>query len=111
MGDDVANDRDLEERLRRLSRDLGKADGEGAASRTDINVGASEEMLRARSKGFRILGEFTAAIIAALVIGYAIDHVAGTSPAFLIIFLILGMMAGFWNIYRAAAPPGVKPRG
>ncbi len=110
MGDDVANDRDLEERLRRLSQDLGKADGHEAA-RTDINVGASEEMLRARSKGFRILGEFTAAIVAGLLIGYAIDHVAGTSPAFLIIFLILGMMAGFWNIYRAAAPPGAKPRG
>ena len=46
MGDDVANDRDLEERLRRLSRDLGKADGQGAASRTDPDVGASEEMLR-----------------------------------------------------------------
>lgn len=110
MGDDAGKDRDLEERLRRLSQDLGKADGQGA-SRTDIDVGASEEMLRARSKGFRILGEFTAAIVAALLIGYAIDHVAGTSPAFLIIFLILGMMAGFWNIYRAAAPPGAKPRG
>lgn len=111
MGDDAANDRDLEERLRRLSQDLGKADGKGAAPRTDIDVGASEEMLRARSKGFRILGEFTAAIVAGLLIGYAIDQVAGTLPTFLIIFLILGTMAGFWNIYRAAAPPGAKPRG
>ena len=104
MSDDPANDKDLQERLQRLSRDLGKADGGGPA-RPDIDVGASEEMLRARSVGFRILGEFVAAVVAGLIIGYAIDRAAGTSPAALIIFLLLGAVAGFYNIYRAAAPP------
>ena len=109
MGDDVANDRDLQERLQKLSRDLGKAESRDPSS--GAGSGPSEEMLQARAKGFRILGEFVAAIIAGLVIGYAIDRVAGTGPAFLIVFLILGTAAGFYNIYRAAAPPGARPRG
>lgn len=109
MGEESANnsaasDKDLQERLKRLSQDLGKADG-GAQKRSDVDVGPSEEMLRARSVGFRILGEFVAAVVAGLIIGYAIDRVAGTSPAGIIIFLLLGTVAGFYNIYRAAAPP------
>ena len=110
MGDDAANDGDIEERLKRLSRDLGKADGRDATGKS-VDAGVSEEMLRARSAGFRIFGEFVAAIIAGCVIGYAIDRAAGTLPAFLIIFLILGTVAGFYNIYRAAAPPSARPRG
>ena len=110
MGDDVANDKDLQERLQKLSRDLGKAEGRDSATGAASGAGPSEEMLQARAKGFRILGEFVAAIVAACVIGYAIDRVAGTSPAFLIVFLVLGTMAGFYNIYRVAAPPGAEPR-
>lgn len=90
--------------MRRLSRDLGAKRGEAATSEAD--VAASEAMLRARSAGLRVLGEFVAAIVAGLGIGYLIDRVLGTLPAFLIVFLVLGMAAGFLNIYRAAAPPG-----
>ena len=103
VGDDDAKNRELRDRLARLSQDLGKA-AEKDAARSDPDVGASEEMLRARSAGFRALGEFVSAIIAGVLIGYVIDRVAGTLPVFLIIFLVLGMLAGFWNIYRAAAP-------
>ena len=110
MGDDAANDKDLQERLRKLSRDIGTAEGRDKAAGPGGDAGASEEMLRARAAGFRILGEFVAAIVAACVIGFAIDRVAGTSPAFLIVFLVLGTAAGFYNIYRVAAPPGARPR-
>ena len=110
MGDDVANDEDLQERLRKLSRDIGTAEGRDPAAKSGGKTGVSEEMLQARAKGFRILGEFVAAIVAACVIGFAIDRVAGTSPAFLIVFLLLGTVAGFYNIYRVAAPPGARPR-
>lgn len=115
MGDDDAKPDDLEARLARLNRDIGKADGKNAEARATMDTDESEAMLRARSVGFRILGEFVAAIIAGVLIGFVIDRAAGTSPAFLIIFLILGTVAGFWNIYRAAAPQGgsggAKPRG
>ncbi len=73
--------------------------------RSQADAAESEAMLRARSAGFRILGEFVAAIVAGLLIGYLIDRVLGTLPAFLIVFLLLGMAAGFLNIYRIAAPP------
>jgi ATP synthase protein I len=48
-----------------------------------------------------------AAVIVGAGIGWGIDRAAGTSPAFLIIFLLMGAAAGFWNVYRVAMkPPG-----
>jgi ATP synthase protein I len=56
---------------------------------------------------FRVLSEFVAAVIVGAFIGWWIDRVAGTSPAFLITFLLMGAAAGFWNVYRIAIkPPG-----
>jgi ATP synthase protein I len=102
--DGAKEDAELAARLKRLSQDLGAA--RGSSSSSDADVRQSEEMLRARSAGFRLLGEFVAGVVAGLLIGYFIDRAAGTSPAFLIVFLFLGTGAGFWNIYRAAQPPG-----
>ena len=57
----------------------------------------------------RVLSEFVAAVIVGAVIGWGIDRVAGTSPAFLIVFLLMGAAAGFWNVYRIAMkPPGAE---
>ena len=56
---------------------------------------------------FRVLSEFVAAVIVGAVIGWGIDGAAGTSPAFLVVFLLTGAAAGFWNVYRIAMkPPG-----
>jgi ATP synthase protein I len=60
---------------------------------------------------FRVLSEFVAAVIVGAFIGWWIDRVAGTSPAFLITFLLMGAAAGFWNVYRIAIkPPGSEDR-
>lgn len=32
--------------------------------------------------------------------GYALDNWQGTAPLFFIIFFILGVFVGFWNVYR-----------
>ncbi|QBR72528.1 hypothetical protein CU048_00120 [Beijerinckiaceae bacterium] len=54
------------------------------------------------SLGFRVLSEFVAAVVVGALIGWWIDGAAGTSPAFLLIFLLIGTGAGFWNVYRIA---------
>ena len=60
---------------------------------------------------FRVLSEFVAAVIVGAFIGWWIDRVAGTTPAFLVVFLLMGAAAGFWNIYRIAMkPPGSESR-
>jgi ATP synthase protein I len=60
---------------------------------------------------FRVLSEFVAAVIVGAFIGWWIDRLAGTTPAFLVTFLLMGAAAGFWNVYRIAMkPPGSKRR-
>ena len=60
---------------------------------------------------FRVLSEFVAAVIVGAFIGWWIDRLAGTTPAFLITFLLTGAAAGFWNVYRIAIkPPGSEGR-
>ena len=59
----------------------------------------------AMSFAVRVLSEFVAAVLVGAVIGWWIDRAAGTSPAFLIVFLLMGAAAGFWNVYRIAMKP------
>ena len=60
---------------------------------------------------FRVLSEFVAAVIVGAFIGWWIDRLAGTTPAFLVTFLLMGAAAGFWNVYRIAIkPPGSDGR-
>ncbi len=106
MGDDGGENRggsDLEARLKRLSQDLGVNPSRTVSSAPDTGTTADDAMAQARSAGFRVLGEFVAAIVAGVLIGYFIDRFAGTSPVFLIIFLVLGAAAGFLNIVRAGS--------
>jgi ATP synthase protein I len=64
-------------------------------------------MGNAMGLAFRVLSEFVAAVIVGAFIGWWIDRVAGTTPAFLVTFLLMGAAAGFWNVYRIAIkPPG-----
>ncbi|HEY8031780.1 MAG TPA: AtpZ/AtpI family protein [Methylocella sp.] len=74
--------------------------------------GASPALLgSAMGLAFRVLTEFVAAVIAGAFIGWGIDRVAGTTPAFIIIFLLMGAAAGFLNVYRIATkPPGSAGR-
>ena len=60
---------------------------------------------------FRVLSEFVAAVIVSAVIGWGLDRVAGTSPVFLIVFLLMGAAAGIWNVYRIGTrKPGAETK-
>jgi len=54
--------------------------------------------------GVRAASEFVAAIVVGGLIGWQLDVWLGTKPAFLIVFLLLGGVAGIWNVIRAASP-------
>ena len=55
------------------------------------------------SRGYAAAGEFAGAIIAGGLIGWLIDRGLGTKPAFLIVFFLLGVVAGVVNVIRATS--------
>ena len=50
--------------------------------------------------GFRISTEIVAALVVGVIIGVIVDNYFNSQPFGLIIFFILGALAGFLNVYR-----------
>lgn len=50
--------------------------------------------------------EFVAAILVGAALGWGLDWVLHTKPLFLIVFFMLGVAAGVWNVIRATSPNG-----
>ncbi len=103
---DPHDDANLQARLKDLS---GALDSHRKAAETRQPTGgftSPSGMGQAMSLGFRVMSEFVAAIVVGGFIGWAIDRWLGISPAALIVFLGLGTVAGFWNVYRIAMQPG-----
>ncbi len=96
----------LRARLAKLSGDL---KGRAAANPPPSQGGqpGSDGMGSAMAMGLRAGSEFVAAIIVGAGIGWVIDRALGTKPAFLIVFFLLGVAAGVFNVIRATSPKGV----
>jgi ATP synthase protein I len=104
-------DSELKARLARLSQSL-EAQAKGARQNDASQGGeAGSNAGLAWSLGVRVMSEFVAAIIVGGVIGWAVDNWLHTGPWGLIVFLMLGMAAGFWNVYRIAATPEPPAQG
>lgn len=102
------DDAGLRARLDKLSSALDaqrEADISSEAAQQRQDGSTARSTAKAMSVAIRILSEFIAAIIVGAAIGWGIDRAAGTTPAFLIVFLLLGAGAGFWNVYRIAMKP------
>jgi ATP synthase protein I len=99
----------LQARLDKLCKAL---DAQGEAEASEVakqgqDNGSPEALGNAMGLAFRVLSEFVAAVIVGGFIGWWIDRLAGTTPAFLVFFLLMGAAAGFWSVYRIAMkPPG-----
>jgi ATP synthase protein I len=104
------DDEGLRARLDKLSNALDaqrEANKSSDAAKSEQDGASARATATAMALAIRILSEFVAAVIVGALIGWGIDRVAGTTPAFLIIFLLMGAAAGFWNVYRIAMkPPG-----
>jgi ATP synthase protein I len=64
------------------------------------------------AQAVKMSSEFIAGIIVGAGIGWLLDEWLGTSPFGLIVFLLLGFVAGVLNVLRAAgqiAEPGATP--
>jgi len=99
-------DAELKARLAALSQKLAEADhsSEKPADLTPLDGSTG----RAMSQGMRALGEFVGAVGVSAVIGWQLDSWLNTAPALLLVFLALGTVAGFYNIYRMSAGPSAR---
>ncbi|PNG27843.1 AtpZ/AtpI family protein [Methylocella silvestris] len=92
----------LRARLDRLSADLGAANDKPAPGGDEGSAPEVGSIGTAMSLGFRVLAEFVSAVVVGALLGWQLDKWIGTTPLFLLVFLLLGTAAGFWNVYRIA---------
>ncbi len=52
--------------------------------------------------GFRLSSELVAGVVVGAAIGWGFDHFLSTSPFGLIVFVLLGFVAGVVNVVRSA---------
>jgi ATP synthase protein I len=60
----------------------------------------TDEQSQYNSQGVRAGSELVVSIVAGGLIGFGLDKALETQPFFLILFLFLGVLTGFWNIYK-----------
>ncbi|MBN8818123.1 MAG: AtpZ/AtpI family protein [Sphingomonas sp.] len=91
--DPIAEDdriRSLEERLKRAEAIEQVRTGAGQTGGTDENY----------RLGNRVLGELIGGLAGGALIGWVLDRFIGTSPWLLLVFLFLGIIVAFRNIWR-----------
>ncbi|MXN51124.1 F0F1 ATP synthase assembly protein [Shinella sp. AETb1-6] len=90
----------LEDRLKRLDAELAdKRKSDGAEEAAEARAAASRS---GYAVAMKLSSEFVAAVIVGALLGYLLDHFAGTGPWGMIVFLLLGFGAGVLNVMRAA---------
>ena len=103
-----ATDRDD---LARRSRELEAALAAKRPARTEAEGASRTSGMAGFGQALRLSSEFIAGVAVGAGIGWLIDRMAGTSPWGLIVFLLLGFLAGVLNVLRSAglvAQPGPK---
>jgi ATP synthase protein I len=85
---------DLDDRLRRLRQ--------RAPEEEEKVVRGGSSPQTAYGFAFRIGVELVVALAVGGGIGWLLDHWLGTMPLFLLVFFVLGAVAGLLNVFRAA---------
>lgn len=108
-GSPESSDR-LRERLRELERKL-EPEGEKSENMSDAEL---EKRSSTLGKAFKVSTELVAGVFVGGFVGWALDNLlmpklgVNTAPLFMIVFLLLGIAAGFLNVFRAAREMGEK---
>jgi ATP synthase protein I len=98
----------LSARLGSLDQRLSKI-RDGRKIRTDQPANGSGDgaaRASAMARGFRLSSELIAGVVVGAAIGWGFDRLLSTSPFGLIVFFLLGFVAGVINVIRSA---GVAP--
>ncbi|WP_238311667.1 AtpZ/AtpI family protein [Methylobacterium organophilum] len=96
---------DLSARLRRLETQLERkrpSAAPGHSTRADASGGPSP-----LGQAMRLSTEFVAGVIAGGILGWIFDHLLGTRPWGLMIFLVLGFLTGIYNVMRLSGFGGM----
>ena len=84
--------------IRKAGTDQSGTDGEDGAARAS-----------AMARGFQLSSELIAGVVVGAAIGWGFDKLLSTSPFGLIVFFLLGFVAGVVNVVRSARiPPGKR---
>jgi ATP synthase protein I len=94
----------LSARLRRLGQRLDQMGPGRAVKPGSASPGAD---MSGFARGMRLSAELVGGVVIGFVLGWVFDRVLGTSPWGLIVFLLLGFVAGVLNVMRSAGV--VKP--
>lgn len=95
----VPSEAELADRLKALSARL---EAKPTVNEAVERMKAREKDASGMAKALRLSSEFIAGVVVGGALGWFIDRVAGTTPFGLIIFLLLGFVAGVLNVMRAA---------
>jgi ATP synthase protein I len=101
---DQDEDAALHARLKKLTGDLKGRAPPPLPPTSAKPAPPSDSTGAAMSLGMRAGSEFISAIIVGAAIGWGVDRLLHTSPAFLIAFFMLGVVAGVWNLIRLTSP-------
>lgn len=99
----------LSARLGSLDRRLSEIRGGRKIGTDQVGDQSEDSAVRASAvaRGFRLSSELVAGVVVGAVIGWGFDRLLSTSPFGLIVFFLLGFVAGVVNLVRSA---GVGPR-
>ena len=84
----------------RLSKTLG--DRKLEADRFDNESGSAQSRASAMAVGLRLSSELVAGVVVGTILGWGFDRLLSTSPWGLIVFMLLGFVAGVINVMRSA---------
>ena len=94
----------LSARLGSLDRRLSEI-GDNRKIRTNVSGNeqdAAQAKASAMAVGLRLSSELVAGVLVGAALGWGFDRLLSTSPLGLIVFLLLGFVAGVINVMRAA---------
>lgn len=92
---------DSDDGLTRRKRELEAALARRRPPET-VEAGSKSAGMTGFGNALRLSSEFIAGIVVGAGIGWLFDHFVGTSPFGLIVFLLLGFVAGVLNVLRSA---------
>jgi ATP synthase protein I len=64
-----------------------------------------------RSLGWQFLSEIIAGLLVGGGFGWFMDDWLGTQPWLFVVFIVLGMVAAFWNMFRLASKDEIGHTG